>query len=155
MITIKNLEKRVIVLKAWGCSDLRLSPGLNNVNLKNVKDLKPYISSKAARGLIEGYVRMEPQTGKGLSRLKAVKVPPSLEILGIEKLESDEWKEAEAAREKNDLLNKTALIIRQSESKIWEGDEKTQNQQKQIDELLKKIEFLTNKYEESDLASKK
>jgi hypothetical protein len=136
MIVIKNKKEKVIVLKALGNPDLRLFPGHNNVDVENWEELKPYVSSKAAKGLLNGYTRVIPGFQGEPPQKK--KIDSALEVVGLENLDSEEKTEAAAAQEKNDILNKSALTIKKQNEQILRQNEDVRDLEKKFE---KKLEF--------------
>ena len=105
------------MLKALNSSDLRLFPGQNSIDVKTAEELKPYFKSKAAKSLLKDHLTI------GL----------------FDELDADEKVEAEAAREKNDMLNRSGLTIKKQEQEILAKDEQLEEQAKKIEEQNQQI----------------
>ena len=144
MIYIENSVEKVIVLKAFQCSDIRLFPGFNQIEVEDKAELEPYLSSNVAKGHLNGYTKnviLTEKQDKNSDRIdnlkqvpRAVKIKPSLRIV-TEELDEFDIKEAVNAREKNEMLNKSGLTIKRQTKEIEEKSVQVGDQQKQIDEL--------------------
>lgn len=122
MIIIKNKAKKVVVLKSLGNPDLRLFPGHNNVEVGELADLKPYLSSFVAKAVFKKY----------------------LKITNCDDLTALELKGASSAKEKNDMLNKSALSIKRP---LVAAANKDMAQAKQLSAQGEKIAELENTVE--------
>ena len=144
MIYIENSIEKVLVLKAFQSSDLRLFPGFNQVDVEDKKELDPYFDSNVGQGLLNGYeknVILTEKEDKNSDRIdnfkqvsRTVKIKPSLRFV-TEELDEFDVKEAVNAREKNEMLNKSGLTIKKQTKEIEKKSVQVGNQQKQIDEL--------------------
>lgn len=167
MIYIENTVEKVIVLKGHNRSDIRLFPGFNEIDAKNVKELNPYFKSQAAQSLLNGYekqvIDLEKKRLEGggesnriedLKRVsRTVKVKPSLRF-ATEELDEDEKKDAVNAREKNDMLNKSGLTIKKQARQIVEKDKNLEGQAKELSELQATVALMAEKLKEAGIELK-
>lgn len=156
MLYIENTLIKVIILVASECSDLRLLPGLNEIDVKDKKDLDPYLSNKVAQGLLNGYEHQVfnyekiDNTSDSVDNFnkieEIIRVQPAIRFVDY-KLNDKEKAEATYARTKNDMLNKSPLIITDQSKKVKKEVEKkvdiVDEQRKQIDKLTSIIKDLT------------
>ena len=110
MIVVKNNLKKVLVLKALGHPVLRFLPGFNEVD---AKDLSAYTKDNpAAEAMCEDHISL-------VSR----------------KLKSAEQAEAAASKAKNDKLNASAKVLKQTQEKLAEAEAKGKSSSKEVDSL--------------------
>lgn len=116
MLIINNKSTCVIVLKAMSLPNLRLFPGHNSVE---EKDFAGYVDNNpAAKALVEENLGVVDSDG----------VTHEMRI------------EAEAAKEKNEMLNKSAKALKAAENKIDKSDKTIIRQLKQLDKQAEQIE---------------
>ncbi len=132
MLVVKNKRKKVKVLKAMGKPALRLMPGLNNVDEKDLDDYS-----------------------KGNPAAKAI-IKKDLRIIS-DKLSQQERQEAKAAQEKNDLLNKSGLAIKKVQEALLKKEQESKDDKAKIADLEKSNADLLARFEklEKSLEKKK
>lgn len=116
MFIINNKTAHVIVLKAMGLPNLRIFPGHNSVK---EKDLEAYTDGNAAA---------KSQLENNITRVDDSGITHEMRI------------EAEAAKEKNEMLNKSAVALKAANKKIDKSEKVITDQAKQLDEQSEKIE---------------
>lgn len=147
---------KILTFKALNCTDLRIFPGYNEVDVKDKKDLDVYFESRAAQGRLNGYEKTDfiyNKRDKHSNRIddlirtsKIIKVKPAIRFVPAkEELDESEINEAIYARELNERLNKSAISINKKNNKISEKNSSTTDQQKLINDMIKKIEILEQK----------
>jgi hypothetical protein len=161
MLYIENLAKNVITLKAFECSDIRLFPGFNEIDVDDQSELEPYLNNPVVQGHLNGYekqVIILEKTDKDSNRIedlrrvsKKEKVKPAIRFVELEELDEGDLQDAIYAREKNEMLNKSGLTIKKQAKTIEEKSVENSDQQKQIDELKSIIDGLTNKLKEAGI----
>ena len=161
MLYIENTVEKVIVLKALKSSDLRLFPGFNKIDVEKKEDLSPYLDNAVAKAFLTGYKKQEKKLVKKDPKLSTpenfehvlsvVKVPPSLKFVNVDDLDFDELKDAKHAKEKNDMLNKSGLMVKKANEKLLAKDEKAAAQNERIDALLSEMESMKKKAKEQGL----
>lgn len=156
MIFIENIIEKVLVLKAFNYPDIRILPGFNEIDANNIKELEPYFTSDAAKGLFKGYKKhVFDYEKKGVNETirinkdkqieTVVKVRPVIRFVDEDQLDEGEKEDAAYARKKNDRLNKATFRIRKTSNKIDSKDKLLSDQQKQINELTKLVKALQPK----------
>jgi len=111
MMVLKNKTSRVIVFKVQGCGTLRLFPGMNSVDVEN---FGPYIENNAAA---QGFMDSD------------------IDIMDAEAISPEDQAKADAAMEKNDLLNKSGLAMGVVSRKLNKSEDTVKKQADQIKEL--------------------
>jgi len=124
MIVVRNKLKKVCVLKAIGFGVLRLLPGYNNVDMKN----------------LNAFTKGNPAA--------AAMVKDHLTIVDQATLDADEKKAAAAAKKKNDKLNKSAVALKAAQSNLIKAEKKLKGSDKAVSDLQEENAGLKDKMEE-------
>lgn len=118
-MVVKNKIAKVLVLKALGHPVLRFLPGLNKLP-ESVKDLQPYLDGNlAAQAMLKD----------------------DLEIISG-KLTTEQTAEAEAAKAKNDRLNKSSFLLKNTQEKLMKAEQAGKVDGKVISELRAEMKEL-------------
>ncbi|RKZ95807.1 MAG: hypothetical protein DRQ46_07915 [Gammaproteobacteria bacterium] len=115
MIVVKNNESKVLVLKSVQAQPLRLLPGFNHVDLKN----------------LDIYIKNNPAA---MALAKA-----SLSILKPGDLAKEEAKEAAEAKKKNDKLNNSAKLLKAAQDKLVKAEAEAKDSGKESKELKEQL----------------
>jgi len=118
MVTLESREKRVIILVDDTGLDLRLFPGHNNVDVEDMDEFADkYLGNKVNVALVKEFVR---PIDKSLAK----------------------WDAAEAAREKNDIMNKSAVLLMKAEENLMNKEKENQSLADVVKQLQKEMEDL-------------
>lgn len=115
---VKNKAKAVIVLKAVGLPNLRLFPGHNTVDEKEIG--KYFEGNPAALG----------------------QQKMNLSVIEGESLNPEDKKEADAAKKKNEILNRAQRIVKIQKKALDKNDKTISEQVKLIKDQAKSIKEL-------------
>lgn len=125
---VKNNAKAVIVLKAIGLPNLRLFPGYNTVDEKEIG--KYFEGNPAAKGQQKMY----------------------LSVVEGESINPEDKIEADKAKKKNELLNKAQRVVKAQKKSLAKNDETISTQSKLIEEQaesIKELQDMMKKLEET------
>ena len=114
---VQNKSKKVIVFKNIGLPPLRLFPGFNEVP----EGIEQYLINNPAAS---AHAKMK------------------LEFTEKSKLKSDDIKNAELAKKKNDELNKAKKIIKVQDQDLKSSNSEIKKLNNRIKSLMKRIEGL-------------